>query len=311
MISPSPLALRAPDRTDLVSINRTRLRIWDWGDVDAPVILCAHGAHDHGRMFDDLAPRMAEALGARVVAVDLRGHGDSGRLSTGHVWLANALDLCLLARALGGGAPVGFVGHSFGAGLSMFTASVWPELVPWVVNLDGLHGGDGSGPPDDWDLGEDARQSFGSAERALLSPPRVYATREEMVERRAAVNYRLPRPWVEHLVEHGSVEWAGDGGGWVWKSDPVFRTGFPGDWDAEYDEAERSIREPFPVLVLTGAEDDAWSDHSPDVVAKRVARIPGAQHEVIADAGHYVHIEQPDVVTDAIVRFVKDQGGVR
>ena len=304
----SPPGLRAPDRTDLVAVNRTRLRVWDWGDPEAPVILCAHGAHDHGRMFDDLAPRLVDALGARVVAVDLRGHGDSGRLSTGHVWIANALDLALLARALGGGRPVGFVGHSFGAGLSMFTASVWPELVPWVVNLDGLGGGGGDGPPEDWDIAEDAARSFASAERTLLSPPRVYATREDMVERRSAVNYRLPRPWVEHLVLHGSVECEG---GWTWKSDPVFRTGFPGDWDAEYDEAEQSIRQAFPVLVLTGAEDDAWSDHAPEVVARRVARIPGAQHEVIADAGHYVHVEQPEVVTEAVVRFVKDQGGVR
>jgi pimeloyl-ACP methyl ester carboxylesterase len=300
--APAPLALRAPDRSDLVEVNRTRLRIWDWGDPDAPVVLCAHGAHDHGRMFDELAPRVAEALGVRVVAVDLRGHGDSGRLSSGHVWIATALDLALLARHLGGGAPVGIIGHSFGAGLSMFTATLWPELVPWVVNLDGLGGGGGDGPPEDWDLAEDAVRSFASAERTLLSPPRLYATQAEMVERRAGVNHRLPLPWVEHLVRHGSVECEG---GWRWKADPTFRTGFPGDWDAEYEEAEESLRADFPVLVLTGAEDDMWSDHTPEVVARRVARIPGARHEVVADAGHYVHIEQPDVVLASIVRFVE------
>ncbi len=304
MLSPSPLSLRAPDRTELVELNRTRLRVWDWGNEDAPPVLCAHGAHDHGRMFDELAPRLADALGVRVVAVDLRGHGDSGRLSSGHVWVANALDLASLARWLGADRrPVGFVGHSFGAGISMFTSTVWPELVPWVVNLDGLGGGDGSGPPDDWDIAEDAVRSFASAERTLLAPPRVYGTREEMVERRAGINHRLPRSWVEHLVLHGSVECEG---GWTWKSDPVFRTGFPGDWDAEYDEAEQSLRGDTPTLVLTGAEDDTWSDHTPDVVARKVARIAGARHEVIADAGHYVHIEQPDEVLSSIVRFVED-----
>jgi pimeloyl-ACP methyl ester carboxylesterase len=304
----SPLGLREPDRTAMVEVNRTRLRIWDWGDPEAPVVLCAHGAHDHGRMFDELAPALAESLGARAVAVDLRGHGDSGRLSSGHVWIAIALDLALLARHLGGGAPVGLVGHSFGAGLSMFTASVWPELVPWVVNLDGLGGGGGDGPPDDWDLAEDVVRSFASAERTLLSPPRLYATQADMVDRRAGVNHRLPRSWVEHLVRHGSIETEG---GWQWKADPVFRTGFPGDWDAEYDEAERELRDPFPVLVLTGAEDDTWSDHTPEVVARRVAAIPGARHEVVADAGHYVHIEQPEIVLESVVRFVKDLGGVR
>jgi pimeloyl-ACP methyl ester carboxylesterase len=309
-VTSSPLGLREPDRTALLEVNRTRLRVWDWGDPEAPVVLCAPGAHDHGRRFGELAPALAESLGARVVAVDLRGHGDSGRLSSGHVWLATSLDLVLLARQLGGGRPVGLVGHSFGAGLSMFTASVWPEVIPWVVNLDGLGGGggDGDGPPDDWDLAEDVVRSFASAERTLLSPPRRYASRADMVERRAGVNHRLPRAWVEHLVLHGAVETEG---GWEWKADPVFRTGFPGDWDAEYDEAERAERVPFPVLVLTGAEDDTWSDHTPEVVARRVAGIPGARHEVVADAGHYVHIEQPEVVLESIVRFVKDLGGVR
>jgi pimeloyl-ACP methyl ester carboxylesterase len=305
VISPSPLALRAPDRTDVVEVNRTRLRVWDWGDPDAPVVLCAHGAHDHGRMFDELAPRLAEALGVRVVAVDLRGHGDSGRLSTGHVWISTSLDLVLLARSLGGGRPVGLIGHSFGAGLSMFTATVWPEVVPWVVNLDGLGGGDGDGgPPEDWDLADDVVRAFDSASRTLLSPPRVYASREEMVERRAGVNHRMPRPWVDHLGRPG---WAAPEGGWIWKADPVFRTGFPGDWDAEYDEAEQQLRGSTPVLVLTGAEEDTWSDHTPEVVARKVARIPGAVHEVVADAGHYVHLEQPDVVLSAIVRFVEAQ----
>jgi pimeloyl-ACP methyl ester carboxylesterase len=299
------LGLRAPDRTELVEVNRTQLRVWDWGDPDAPVVLCAHGAHDHGRMFDELAPRVAEALGLRVVAVDLRGHGDSGRLSSGHVWLATSLDLALLARRLGGGAPVGLIGHSFGAGLSMFTSAVWPELIPWVVNLDGLGGGGEGGPPEDYDLAEDATRSWQWAERTLLEPPRVYASREDMVERRAGVNVRLPRPWVEHLVEHGSVEIEG---GFVWKADPTFRSGFPGDWDAEYDEAEQRQRRDVPVLVLTGAEEDAWSNHEPDVVARKVARIPGARHHVIEGAGHYVHIEQPDVVLDHLVRFVKDAG---
>jgi pimeloyl-ACP methyl ester carboxylesterase len=147
-------------------------------------------------------------------------------------------------------------------------------------------------------------RSFASTERILLSPPRVYPSQDDMVERRAGVNHRLPRPWVEHLVAHGSVETEG---GWTWKADPLFRTGFPGDWDEEYEEAEQQLRGSMPVLVLTGAEDDTWSDHTPEVVARKVARIPGAVHHVVADAGHYVHVEQPDVVVSAIVDFVAAQ----
>jgi pimeloyl-ACP methyl ester carboxylesterase len=292
--------MRAPDRAEFVDVNRTRLRVWEWGDTGALPVICAHGAYDHGRMWDGLAPRLADELGYPVIAPDLRGHGDSGGLSSGHVWIASSLDLGLLARHVG--APVGFIGHSFGAGLCMYAAGVWPELTRWVVNLDGLgFGGDG---PDDRDIGEAAADSFASTGRVLTAPVRRYASRLEMVERRAGVNVRLPREWVEHLVEHGSIE---DEGGWRWKADPLFRTGFPGDWDTEFVEAEHGMLT-RPLLVLTGAEDDTWSDHAPEAVAARVATFSDARHETVAGAGHYVHIEQPDVVLDAIRRFVAEVG---
>ena len=59
------LVLGEPDRAELVSVNRTELRLWCWGDATAPAVLLLHGAYDHGRMFDDLAPRVA-ALGYRT-----------------------------------------------------------------------------------------------------------------------------------------------------------------------------------------------------------------------------------------------------
>jgi len=299
------LHLPEPDRATFVDVNRTRLRVWEWGAEDSPPVICVHGAHDHGRMWDGLAPRLAGELGYRVLAVDLRGHGDSGRLSSGHVWMASGLDLGLLARTVGGGEPVRFVGHSFGAGLSMYAAGVWPELARWVVNIDGL------GPPVDDDTGgeprdwvADATRSFASAERALLSPPRHYATREEMVERRAGVNVRLPREWVEHLVAHGAVE---DEGGFRWKGDAVFNTGFPGDWDVEGTITEHELVR-CPLLVLTGAEPDTWSDLTEEQTAQRISHFADVRHLAIAGAGHYVHVEQPDAVMAAISDFVAEVG---
>lgn len=292
--------MRAPDRSTFVEVNRTRLRVWEWGDEGAPPVLFVHGAHDHGRMWDGLAPRLADDLGYRAVAVDLRGHGDSGRLSSGHAWMAIALDLGLLAREYGG--DVRYVGHSFGAGLSMYAAGVWPEHVRWVVNLDGLGpagpSGDEAERRRDWVA--DAARSFASAERALTSPPRRYATLDEMVERRAGVNVRLPREWVEHLVRHGSVE---DEGGFRWKADPIFNVGFPGDWDPDGDEVEHGLLR-CPLLVLTGAEHDTWSDLSEEETAARLATFADVRHQAIAGAGHYVHVEQPDAVCAAIAAFV-------
>jgi pimeloyl-ACP methyl ester carboxylesterase len=125
-----------------------------------------------------------------------------------------------------------------------------------------------------------------------------------MVERRAGVNVRLPRPWVEHLVEHGSVE---DEGGFRWKADPVFNVGFPGDWDPEGNAVEHGLVQ-CPLLVLTGAEHDTWSDLSEAEIERRLTEFHDVRHAVVADAGHYVHLEQPEAVFTAIAAFVDEVG---
>ena len=288
------LELAEPDRTWFADVNRIRLRIWEWGDEAAPPVICVHGAYDHGRMWDGFAPRLA-ALGFRVVCPDLRGHGDSGRLGTGHIWLSSTLDLGLLARQLG--PPVGFVGHSFGGGQALHAAAVWPELVRWVINLDGL------GPsPDQFqerDIIEAATNTMTALARSA-GPPRTYPSLEDMAERRGRVNVRLPKPWVDHLVRHGAAKTED---GWTWKSDPMFSVGLPGEFDLDYLHAEQEMVT-VPVLALTGEEHDTWSDMTAEQVAERVTHIPTAVHRVIKDAGHYVHIEQPDAVIDAIVEFL-------
>jgi len=288
--------LPAPERARFLDVNRTRLRLWEWGDESAPAAVCVHGAYDHGRMWDWMAPRLAD-LGFRVVAPDLRGHGDSGRLGSGEMWAASALDLALLARELG--PPVGMIGHSFGAGQAMFTGGVWPELVRWVVNLDGLGQSD---PPEERSLAERAADSWAAAERVLLRPPRVYASLEEMVERRGSVNGRLPTPWVEHLVRHGARPAEG---GFVWKSDPMFSVGTPGEWGPEYEDAELALLT-RPLLVLTGAEPDTWSEMSPAQIDERMALFDNARHSAVDGAGHYVHIEQPEIVLAAVSAFITE-----
>ena len=285
----------APDRFGFVEVNRVRLRLWEWGPPDGPLVLCAHGAADHGRMWDGLAPRIA-ATGRRVVALDMRGHGDSSRLSAGEVWMAVAVDLCLVARRLSD-RPAGLIGHSWGGGEAGFASALCPGQFTWVVNIDGL------GPPDTEltmvDIADAARSSVEGAIRLLSRPPRVWASREEMAERRGAMNPRLSPAWVRHLVEHGSRPVKG---GWVWKVDPLFNTGLPSDFDSERLAEENRLAR-APMLVITGAETDNWSDMTEQEVEVRLASWPDAVHRRIAGAGHYVHIEQPEAVMAAITEF--------
>ena len=291
------LQLREPDRATFADLGRTTIRLWQWGQPDDPLVMLLHGGWDHGRMWDDFAPRLA-ALGYHAVAWDARGHGDSGRLGvSGAYWNEFLLDLAQVVASLSS-SPARVVGHSFGGGLSLAFASTFPHLVDRVVNIDGL------GPPPEMFLVHDhaavASQWLADAEKLWDRPQREYASVREMAEKRKGINIRLPMEWCEHLARHGTRP--GPGGGWTWKSDHLFRLGSPTPFTDETLMAEYA-EIGCPVLVLTGSEPDQWGDLPADIRARRLAAIRRAHHVVVPGAGHYVHIEQPDATLDLVKAF--------
>lgn len=293
------MRLAEPDRATFADVNRTRLRLWCWGDPDDPPVVLVHGAFDHGRMFDELAPRIA-ALGYHAIAVDMRGHGDSGRLLSGNAWLSMNLDLGMLARHLG--SPVRFIGHSFGGGQSLCTAAAFPAEVKWVVSIDGL------GPPAgafvQGDPAEFTAKAFDSIERLWQRGARQYPSREEMAERRRKINVRMSEEWAAHLVEHGSRP--GRDGGFEWKFDPMFNIGVGGGpFTVDMLLGQYHLVR-CPVLVLTGTEEDTWNDLTADERAVRIAAVGDARHFEIPHTGHYVHLEQVDAVVKQIARFIEE-----
>lgn len=294
-----------PDRATFFDVNRTRLRAWCWGDPVAPTVVLVHGAYDHGRTWDTFAPRLVE-LGFHVVAIDVRGHGDSGRLSSGMAWNACTIDLCELARVLAPApdTPIGMIAHSMGGGQILTAAATMPERFAWLVNLDGL------GPPDEGfvqdDIVEVATRSLDEIDKFHGSPPRPWASRHLLAERRGAINIRLPRPFLEHLVEHGTREVEG---GFVWKWDPAFRTGIPDGFSLDLILAQYG-HVTAPTLVLVSSEEDAWTEVHDEEAERRVAMLADGRLESVPGAGHYVHIEQPDFVLDRITRFLDEIGAL-
>ena len=292
------LDLSEPDRATFVDLGRTTLRLWEWGDPTDPPVLMVHGGWDHGRMWDGLAPRIA-ALGRHAVAVDVRGHGDSGRLpEAGPSWPMFVVDVAQVCRHLG--APVTLVGHSFGGGVVLSVTSAFPELVARTVNIDGL------GPPPEMMIVQDhaasAAQWLRDADRVHREPAREYPSLEEMAQKRKDINTRLPYDWCLHLATHGTKR--SKDGGFVWKSDPFMRLGSPGPFNdatlrAQYARTNR------PIMVLSGTEEDQWNFLQPEDRARRLSAFPDVQHHTVTGAGHYIHIEQPDATIALLERFLE------
>jgi pimeloyl-ACP methyl ester carboxylesterase len=200
------------------------------------------------------------------------------------------------------GLPIGMIGHSMGGGQILTAAATMPERFAWLVNLDGL------GPPVEAfveeDLVEVNTRSLDEIDKFRGSPPRPWASRELLAERRGAINIRLPRSFLAHLVEFGTCEVEG---GFVWKWDPAIRTGIPDGFSLELILAQyRQVV--APTLVLVSSEEDAWTEVGDGEAGRRVAMLADGRLESVPGAGHYVHVEQPEFVLDRIVRFLDEIG---
>ncbi len=110
----------------------TRLYFEDAGS-GTPPLLFVHGWTCNHTMF---APQI-EAFRERhrVVAVDLRGHGQSDKPAQAYTMPAFADDLAWLCRELGIERPV-VIGHSMGGVIALTLAARRPEVPSAIVTVD-------------------------------------------------------------------------------------------------------------------------------------------------------------------------------
>jgi len=110
-----------------------RLAVREW-PVGGPGVLLLHGLASSSHIWDLVAPRLARRL--HVVAFDQRGHGRSGKPSSGYGFERVAADAAAVVRATEL-RPAVVVGHSWGANVALETAARHPRLVRGLVLIDG------------------------------------------------------------------------------------------------------------------------------------------------------------------------------
>lgn len=290
---------RRPDRRWWLNNHGLRLAVSEWGEPDAPPILFAHGGFDFAGTYDVFAPLIADG-GWRVVSWDQRGHGDSehGEL---YSWQADQRDAVAVLDAIGS-KPMPVLGHSKGGGVVLWLAEALPHRISHVINIDGLPS------RRSWpDVSERDRTRLLASElagwldrrRTADDAIRKPGTADELAERRGRMNLRLPREWLRYLVEIGARE---DPDGWRWKLDPVMRPGGFGPWRPEWS----MLRLPAlvaPVLAFLGLEQEpmGWGTRPEDVLPYLPA---GATFIPMEGVGHFVHIEKPHEVAQAILEFL-------
>lgn len=113
--------------------DTVRLRTLDWPGAGRPFLL-VHGLTSNALLWRGVAKPLA-AAGHRVVAVDLRGHGESDSPPTGHSTDQAAADLAAVIASLGLVEPV-LAGQSWGGNVVLAHAAAYSG-VHAVACVDG------------------------------------------------------------------------------------------------------------------------------------------------------------------------------
>jgi pimeloyl-ACP methyl ester carboxylesterase len=281
-----------------VELDQVVLGALTWGPDDGPLAVLLHGFPDTAHTWRHLGPHLADR-GWRVVAPHLRGYAPSGLPRDGsfHVGAIMA-DAVGLHERLGGGGRSVLVGHDWGAIAANALAGHDDSPFDQVVSL--------AVPPlgalQDLDVRLLLKQAPHSWYILFNQLPFLPERTHERLVR------KLWRDWspgydAREDLRHVLAAMAQPGHGSApfdyyraltkpWTTPEVYRP-----WQATL--MSLPVR---PLLYLHGADDGcmeaAYADKASETLGDRV------EAHVVADCGHFLQVEQPEVVNQLITSFI-------
>jgi pimeloyl-ACP methyl ester carboxylesterase len=233
----------------------------EWGSPAKPAMILLHGIARHAHTFDHIAPDLARDF--HVLAVDMRGHGDSGWSPEGAYLVEDYVkDIEGLVRQLGI-RRVTLLGNSTGGRVVQVFAGMHPELVERLIVED-------VGP----ERPQDIADSFA---RQVRQDADGWASEDDLVKQLLSRNQRTPEALVRTYAHFGIKK--RDDGRYIWKRDPNLVKGF-----VVTELWEPVSRITCPTLYIIGGA----SRIVPAATQERLKQtLPSVQIVTIPGAGHY------------------------
>ncbi len=250
----------------------------DWGEGGSPVLVLLHGSVAHAHWWDAFA---ATACGEyRVVAPDLRGHGDSDHAPSYEMeeYLA---DLAFLVEQTAT-SPVYLVGHSLGGVIAASYAARHPEAVNALVLVDIRL--------------RHREHSRRFLEKLRQFPHRPYRSREEALQRFQLLppSTTAERALLEHVASHAVRELPD--GSWGLKFDRAsLGQGLPNDLTGVLRQLS------CPVLFVRGARSTVVPAA---MLAELHELVPHARIAEIDHAFHHVMLDNPQQFSCVVGEFL-------
>ncbi|HEY5800170.1 MAG TPA: alpha/beta fold hydrolase, partial [Burkholderiaceae bacterium] len=236
-----------------------------------------------------------------IVAPDWRGFGLTVSPPVESYWFPDYVaDLDALLRHYSPDEPVNLLGHSMGGNIVSSYAGVRPHRVKKLINLEGF------GMP--VTQPEQAPGRYAKWLDELMEQPvlRSYASALEVAARLQKTNPRLTDERAAFLSHHWSAP--NEEGRWEILGDPVHKRSSPLLYQIDEVLACWS-RIAAPVLWVEAEQTNMWEWMGPKEQARaeidrRITYIPNVRCEMLADAGHMLHHDQPERLAALIAQFL-------
>jgi pimeloyl-ACP methyl ester carboxylesterase len=274
------LLFQTPQPVDrFVTVDGLRIHYLDWGAPEKPPLIMLHGIGRVAHTFDHIAPHFASKY--HVMAVDMRGHGDSGWDPKGAYLVEDYVkDIEGLAEQLRLRNIV-IWGNSTGGRVAQVFAGLHPDLVAAVISED-------VGP-------ERPSQLADNVARQLKQEDATgWASEEELL---AQLKTQYPRTSEDILraYSHYGTKKRADGR-MIWKRDPAIANGFI---PTELWRFVRQIKPPI-IYILGGR-----STVVPAVTQEELKKaLPQAEIATVPGTGHYPSEESPAEFLAIVDKFL-------
>jgi pimeloyl-ACP methyl ester carboxylesterase len=275
----------APVVDELIELRGLRFHYRDWASrrANAPDLVLLHGFTGHARSWDAFAEAMTDRY--RVLALDQRGHGESGwaapdQYGTGEM----ADDLAAFVKALGLDRFT-LLGLSMGGMVTIEYAGRRPKELAACVIVD-------IGP----EIVTSGLQRIQTGVRA----PDTFASKDEAFAAARAANARPPEAHHRHRSDYSLMRT--EDGRWTYRYDRALRA--PGNLRTrDADAAWRACADiAVPTQLIRGALSDILA---PEVAQRMVQTIPKVQFAEVPDSGHSVPLDAPDGFLEAARTFLR------
>lgn len=268
----------------IVDLDGVRIRYLDTGGA-GPVVLCLHGTSMSAHAWGHLAASLRDI--ARVIAVDMRGHGASDRPASSYTIAELAGDIAGLALALDLHG-ITLVGSSVGNQVAVSFAAANPDRVAGLILSD---------------------PSFFVADAEIVKYLRSHYTRRRTYPTRAeAEAYAMSLPQRAGLSDQmHRIAMEGDfrpepDGSWSWAYDlPAITKVF---LNLSTDQSADIAAVRAPVLVLNADRSNVLSGEQARDLTRAFA---DARLEMIANSNHTIWGDQPQLLAARARAFLAER----